>query len=204
MSIARLQELAGIRSTRTSLVPWDLQTEGGVTGYHNKYAMANWKKKQSQYKLGIPSSGTRYKQMIQKGYLDFGDVDVNATHTIENPYGFIAKSGRNLAAIILAKDGVAYARDPEDIVTKVMGSKNPIKTLEDETRTALISTYDELRGNAGESGDFDEEGKWLSAIKDVEKANITVTKVHGKTGSGYKITMSPTPSAINKKHGIQM
>ena len=202
MSIRRLQELAGVRSTRTSLVPWDLQMEAGVTGYYNKYAMANWKKKQSQYKLGIPSSGPRYKQMIQKGYLDFGDADVNATHTIESPGGFISLSGRNLAAILIAKDGVAYARDPEDVVTKVMGSKNPIKTLEDETRIGVIDNYETLRARASEDGDFDEESKWLSAIKDVEKANINVTKVQGKTGAGYKVTMSPTPSMINKKHGV--
>jgi hypothetical protein len=189
MDIERMQQLAGIRPTRSSLSearagespPWDA-----------------WPVQEGKG-LGLPQRGTpRFKQMLKKGVLDFSDM--SGSPESFSHYGLMGNIGDIVAQILLEKKGVAWIRDPDGHFKKFKWQGGDFRKV---LALAAGQVYMDFHNNLDAEDELrDEKLMWGKAGAMAEKASFTVKPVQGKTGAGYRITMSPTFQDINKKFGI--
>jgi hypothetical protein len=194
MDIRRQQQLSGVRLTRTGLreelqVPWDSEPVSEA-----------FKSKKFKPKYpGLPRTENEIKKMISKGYLDLGLVDPKFVQTLGSGTVHIEKP---IMALLYAKKGTAFVRDTEGVfpLIKSYFGKMP-EALKRSIPADISGYYMELASYASEEENDALYKSFMQAAGLAQHAKIQVTGVQGKTGAGYKITMSPTVQQIGKKTG---
>lgn len=194
MDIRRQQQLSGVRLTRIGLhedvqVPWD--SEPVSEAFRSK-------KFKPRYP-GLPRTESEIKKMVSKGYLDLGLVDPKFVKTLSKGTVRIVEP---LMALLHAKNGVAFVRDPEGVLPliKPFSGKFP-GALSKEIPDYLTMLYDEMLVYSTNDGEDPPDPAFVKAFEEAQKVKVSVMAVQGKTGAGYKITMRPTIQQIGKKTG---
>jgi len=130
--------------------------------------------------------GKPFESAVKKGYVDLGMVNPKYAKTMA-----LYKVAEHITRAM--KKGVAFVRDPEDVLGKAGVSPQELaKTIREEYE----SIADEMIGLAGEREDEKDAMAWSGAKKKIKAAKITITPVKGKTGKGYRIVMKPTPEEL--------
>ncbi len=162
------------------VVPWDLHEAYGLPQPYR----GGHRRKEPTYP-GL--RGKRYEAAKKKGYIDMGliDPEVELTRAFKGRFP-------ELVVEMIWKTGTAFIRDPHDLMKK----GGMLKTLANDVRIDVAGFGGEQQSYAIERDDQEDAASWGDAIKKAKKAKVTVVAVKGKTGPGYKITMSPAPSKI--------
>lgn len=149
-------------------VPWDGLSEG----YRTPQPFMGAPRRKEVYGGLI---GDEYKKGLKKGFVDLGTVNPNG------PYVRNLSVTRVVEGILkTAKKGVAFIRDPEDVL-KAAGIS--LKNIEDEIRTWYMG---DLEDEAQFVGDYASKFEEL-----VKRMPVKFMAVQGKTGAGYRVVFTP-------------
>ena len=125
-------------------------------------------------------------KIFKQGYLDLGLVKPGMSRSY---YAFSEHVVEYVLMLLLAKNGVAFIRDPEGVLELVDG--NLLKNMPKRVREHLAGAYHEAASYAQEAMNDDEAQKLMGKAALAMKATVTIKAVQGKTGAGYKVVMSP-------------
>jgi hypothetical protein len=154
----------------------------GTSLYDPKEIVGHIKGK--EYSGALPS----VKKALEKGFFDLTSLDPDAPMSSGHK-----KSLEHYFARVLYKKGVVYVRDPEGVFMKSLGKAVAQHNLGHESIRDVV-----VNAMAGKKG-AKEALQWFDA-----NYKTKVEPISGKTGKGYRITLTPTIAQIAKHIGFKL
>ncbi len=140
--------------------------------------------KGKEYSGALPS----VKKALDKGFFDMTSLDPDVPLSLKHKHAL-----EHSIARVLYQKGVAYVRDPEGVFMKALGKSVAQHSIgRSSIRDVVVNT------TAGKKG-AKEAVKWFD-----DNYKTTVESITGKTGKGYRITLTPTLAQISKHIGFKL